>query len=248
MNLHNLLLGRASLPALRAGIIHVWQVSTGPASGSTEKLRPIVSPEEWERAGRFHFEKDRRAFLFCRGLLRSLLSLYTGAPASRMEFAFGPQGKPSLKSPGTNSPGFNASHSGERVILAFAAGREVGVDVELKRLDVNFAALARSSFSALERSAVVALPPAEQADLFYEYWTCKEACIKADGRGLAVPLDRFLIAHLPGKPFWRTVEVDDPSVLAPSLRIRILSEKPGYAAAVAASGSDWDVAPINVSS
>jgi 4'-phosphopantetheinyl transferase len=141
---------------------------------------------------------------------------------------------------------FNVSHSGERGLLAFAMDRDVGVDIEFKRPDVDFAALARSSFSQRECSAVTALLSPEQAELFYEYWTCKEACIKCDGRGLSVPLDGFSVVQ-GAQPLWRAVEADRSALLPPNLRVKILSDEPSYAAAVAAIGSDWDVERFRVS-
>jgi len=247
VNLRNLLFGPGPVPELKKGAIHVWQISTALEPGFTGELRKIMSPEECERAGRFFFERDRRAFSVCRGLLRILLGLYTQEPASGIEFTFGPQGKPALKTP-TSDVRFNVSHSGELAMLAFALGRDIGLDVEIKRSDVDFADLARSSFSPAERFAVTALPAHEQARLFYEYWTCKEACIKADGRGMSVPLDRFSIIPVSGSPWRRAIEVDQDPVLSASMQIRILPCEPNHAAAVASVGTDWDVEHIIVES
>jgi 4'-phosphopantetheinyl transferase len=78
---------------------------------------------------------------------------------------------------------FNVSHSGDVVLLGFAL-RNLGVDVERRQDGVDFAGLAKTSFSQMEQDTILALTPEKRASLFYEYWTCKEACIKADGRGL----------------------------------------------------------------
>src|SRR5215472_2261792 len=43
---------------------------------------------------------------------------------------------------------FNLSHSGSRALLAFTRGREVGVDIEQIRNNLDFEALARRFFSA----------------------------------------------------------------------------------------------------
>jgi 4'-phosphopantetheinyl transferase len=45
-----------------------------------------------------------------------------------------------------------------------------------------------------------ALPAAEQPRAFFEYWTLKEAYIKARGLGLALPLHQFAFALRPGQP------------------------------------------------
>lgn len=271
-SLDDILFGRTRIPKLAASAIHVWQVVTAPNARVSENCRKFLNAEECERADRFHFEKDRCAYTVCRALLRSLLSQYSGIPANEIQLAFSSHGKPFLKnSPslpaGISSPPvgisaspaqfcspaqipspvrFNVSHSGERGLLAFANDREVGIDIEFKRPDVDFAALARSPFSQRECSAVVALPLPKQAELFYEYWSCKEACIKCDGRGLSVPLGGFSVIQ-GAQPLWRAVEADRSALLPPNLRIKILSGESQYAAAVAAVGDDWDVERFLVS-
>jgi 4'-phosphopantetheinyl transferase len=140
---------------------------------------------------------------------------------------------------------FNVSHSGERVLLAFRMGAEVGADIERRRPDLDFAGLAESSFAPEERAAVLTLPPAERANLFYEYWTCKEACLKADGCGLSAPLDGFRIVGSERTPELRAVIADEALNTFSELQIRTLNAGPDYAAAVAASG-DWDLALMRI--
>jgi hypothetical protein len=45
---------------------------------------------------------------------------------------------------------FNLAHAGEYVICPLAANRDVGVDIEAERTDVDFVGLARQNFSAGE--------------------------------------------------------------------------------------------------
>ncbi len=111
---------------------------------------------------------------------------------------------------------------------------------------MDFACLAQSSFSPTERDAVLALAPEKRARLFYEYWTCKEACIKADGRGLSVPLGQFSIVESARGPQWREVAEANPGVFEAALGIRILDSTAGYAAAIAAPGTGWDVVRMDL--
>jgi len=48
-----------------------------------------------------------------------------------------------------------------------------------------------SYFSAREIADLALLPQDQQKQRFFDYWTLKEAYIKARGLGLAIPLDKF---------------------------------------------------------
>lgn len=232
--------GRDSVPILTGNCVHVWSVSTSKAH-KLETFAAVLSHEEKARADRFHFERDRCAFIVCRGMLRRLISAYTGLDASRIEFRLGPQGKPSLKEEHESGLRFNVSHSGDIALLAFSLHQEIGVDVELKRADVDFLSLAELSFSRDERAAIHSCSPADRADLFYEFWTCKEACIKADGRGLSVPLDQFSVATRGVDPRWREIISVGSGPLAPGMRGRMLAVGENYAAAAVSNLPGWQV-------
>lgn len=246
MNRHSPVFGHECVPKLEHDQIHVWRVST--ARNDLDAFVEILSLEERTRAARFHFERDRRSFTVCRGTLRRLLSCYIGEEPSGIGFDVGLQGKPSL--PQTHESGlrFNVAHSGELALLAFAWNQEIGVDVEFKRLDVDFVGLAERSFSQKERAAIIACAPADRANLFYEYWTCKEACIKADGRGLSIPLDQFSVVASGDQPGWREIVVTETGTLRCPMWSRILKVGDDYAAAVVTNAPAQQVLQLNLES
>jgi 4'-phosphopantetheinyl transferase len=55
----------------------------------------------------------------------------------------------------------------------------------------HLAQLARRFFAPAEAAAVVAAPPEKQTELFFRFWTLKEAYIKALGTGMYTPLASF---------------------------------------------------------
>jgi 4'-phosphopantetheinyl transferase len=238
-------LGKDDVPTLTDACVHVWSVPTGSAH-KLETFAEVLSSEEKARADRFHFERDRRAFIVSRGVLRRLICGYTGLDASQIGFRVGPHGKPSLKQEHRSELRFNVSHSGEIALLAFSLHQEIGVDVELKRTDVDFLALAQLSFSREERAAILSCSPADRADLFYEFWTCKEACIKADGRGLSVPLDQFSVATRGVDPRWREIISVGPGPLARGMRGRMLAIGENYAAAAVTNLPAWQVLQMDM--
>ncbi len=53
--------------------IEVWLARLDLESGQVAQCTELLSSEEQLRAGRFHFERDRRRFIVARGVLRTLL-------------------------------------------------------------------------------------------------------------------------------------------------------------------------------
>ena len=82
-------------------------------------------------------------------------------------------------------PDFNISHSGTRVACVLSLQGRVGIDLELCA-DLSIGDF-QSQFTAAEWATITG---SETPLLtFYRYWTAKESLIKADGRGLQIPLD-----------------------------------------------------------
>ena len=245
MNRRPQMFDRESVPRLASNCVHVWSLSTCKHD-NLEEFAEVLSPEECARAETFHFEKDRRTFVICRGTLRRLISFYTGLSAEQIGFCVGPQGKPSLKKAHASDLRFNVSHSGDIALLAFSGNQEIGVDVELKRAEIDFVLLAEMSFSKDERAALLACAPTDRANLFYEFWTCKEACIKADGRGLSVPLDEFSVATRGVNSQWREIIAAGSGFITSGMRSRVLDIGEDYAAAVVTNLRSWQVLQLDM--
>ena len=177
------------LPDLAPGSVHVWRVALDAAGGS-EHLFALLSPDERDRAARFHAESDRRRFVVARGVLRELLGRYCAAPPAALRFAAGQHGKPHLVEP-ASSPHFNLSHSAELALLAVATG-PVGVDLEWQDATLDHRELARHCFSVTEQQALAsAAGPEGVSRAFFAGWCRKEAYIKATGHGVMRGLDHF---------------------------------------------------------
>jgi 4'-phosphopantetheinyl transferase len=181
-------------PILRDGELHVW-LSMARQEPHARNLLDVLSTEEVERAGRFHFSRDRERFVHARGVLRTLLGRYLGADPAGLRFRSNDYGKPALAGEwGGSGINFNLSHSQEVVLYAFALGREVGVDVEHIRPEFAGEDIAARFFSAPEAEGLRHTPAEARAAAFFSCWTRKEAYIKAKGEGLSFPLDRFAVS------------------------------------------------------
>jgi 4'-phosphopantetheinyl transferase len=219
--------------------VHVWRSTLDWSAEATAALEPVLSPDERERVRRFHFERDRRCHLIARGLLRTLLGRYVGMAPDALRFDYSPFGKPSLAaSLMTRALQFNVSHAGELLLIAVAAGRTLGIDVEHIRTDIAVGEIAARFFSAHERDALATLPGDLQQQAFYDCWTRKEAYIKAVGDGLSLPLDQFDVAFLPGEPARLLATRPDPAE-ARRWSLRELQVADGYKAALAVEGVGW---------
>ena len=180
-----------ALATLTAGEVHAWYVRSNAVRPATlERFAAVMSADERARHDRFRFERDRHLFLVTRGVIRSLVAGYLGVDPAACVFEIDSRGRPSLAHPAGSGFFFNLSHTHGLVACAVAPEPEVGVDVEgVERR--RSPELPRQFFSKDEADALEALPEDAQTARFYDYWTLKEAYIKARGLGLALPLDGF---------------------------------------------------------
>ena len=165
-------------PLLAAGQIHLWTLHLNQNPGED-----LLSADERQRAERFKFDLHRRRYVARRTLMRKILSGYTGIPANELVFTYNPYDKPLLP----DGPVFNLSHSEDLALLAVTVSGALGVDVErVKPLD-DLVDLARMNFTEAEMRAFENATSDKRLLVFYDYWTRKEAILKAMGTGLSVP-------------------------------------------------------------
>jgi 4'-phosphopantetheinyl transferase len=166
------------------------------APGTAQRLLGLLSAQERATAARFALERDRRRFYVARARLRELLAERLDTAPAELELTRGAHGKPALGGRfARSSLRFNATHCGDLALFAFAAGREVGVDIEAVRPVPEAHAIAERFFSPREARHFFALPAREQPLAFFSCWTRKEAFAKALGSGLLQPpesLDVFI--------------------------------------------------------
>ena len=213
--------------------VHVWLASLDiPVT----KFHGLLAADERERAERFHFKKDRDRFIAQRGILRIILGCYLGVEPESVQFTHGENGKP-LIADGQNGEGlhFNLSHSENMAIYAFSDHREIGVDIEQIRDNIEMTQLVDRFFSAKEKAAWHSLPESQRKEAFFNAWTRKEAFTKATGAGLAMPLDRFDVSIAPGEAA-RLLGIDSDEKTAAEWSIQDIKPATGFAAALAMEG------------
>jgi 4'-phosphopantetheinyl transferase len=173
--------------------LHVGLLEAIDTPDGFEACRATLSIDEMRRAERFVFDRHRRQYIFAHGLLRLALSDFAPEIApSDWSLATGRYGRPFVAAPLTSVPiHFSLSHAEGCVACVVSTHAAVGVDVEQVSPRGSLMETAQSVFSPEEIEALRGLAPREAIDRFFDYWTLKEAYLKARGFGLNLPLDGF---------------------------------------------------------
>ena len=134
-----------------------------------------------ERNVRFRQWKDRLLHLTGKLLLIEALQ----------QFGFGDKCLYNLQYDQYNRPfiegdiDFNISHSGNYVLCAIGQNMHLGIDIEQIR-DIDFSDF-EQVMTTYQWNIIKNAPSQEKQ--FFQYWAVKESVIKADRRGLAIPLN-----------------------------------------------------------
>jgi 4'-phosphopantetheinyl transferase len=219
--------------ALNEGEVHVWRVDVRSAYTRRDVLWTFLASDERQKAADFLFEGDRKRFVVSRGVLRALTGRYLQRHPGSLEFGYNPYGKPFLA--GDFGICSSTSHSHGLVLLAFARGKEVGVDIQRVRVDLGLEGIAACCFSPREIAALHALPNDLREEAFFACWTRKEAFAKAKGRGLAQSFRQFDVTLTPGEPAV-LLNAKGSSQEIERWTLCELAPGPGYAAALAVDG------------
>jgi 4'-phosphopantetheinyl transferase len=181
--------------ALAPGEVRVTCVA--PAEVAADRLAALgglLSVDEEAQRVRYRRAEHGRDYQISRILMRTVLATHTGVAPTEIRFAANRHGRPELAYPRLEPAlSFNLSHTRDLIVLGATWGRALGVDVENTAAREAKLAIAERFFAADEVAALRALPAADRPRRFFDYWTLKEAYIKARGQGLSLPLERFVM-------------------------------------------------------
>jgi len=193
--------------------VSVWWLSVDAvAEREWPQLKARLDEAEQVRSARFHFDRDRQAYIAAHALGRMLLSSRAGGAPQDWRFSVGDHGKPEVVVPaGAPRLRLNLSHTRGLAAAALTVGDDIGIDVEW--LDRKSASLdlARRFFAAAECAQLERVPPDRLTETFLSFWTLKEAYVKAIGKGLAQSLDSFAFSLDPLAIHFDSVLADDPA-------------------------------------
>jgi 4'-phosphopantetheinyl transferase len=239
----------ADRAGLENGEVHVWN-ATLTEDGEGGEWAKILQPEERARAAAFAFDPDRRLYVHSHGVLRRILSRYTGREPGELVFEGSGGGKPRLKRrPDGGDLHFSLSHSGLSCLIAVRLRSPVGVDVERLRPLPDARRIARRWFTPAENDALARLSGAALERAFFALWTHREAVIKALGENLETGFSALTCA-LDSDASARLVSWRGDEAVTRPWRVRRLEPADGYLGAVAALEDfgamrclTWDASP-----
>jgi 4'-phosphopantetheinyl transferase len=145
-----------------------------------EKYFNMLPPPMQERSLAYLRWQDKYAYILGKALLVNLLELFEQDHSYLNFVSYNKFGRPFF-SCGID---FNISHSNEYIVCAIGKGIRLGIDVQfVKEIDLkNFeTVMTEDQWKVIKRST-------SPVKTFFSYWTIKESVIKADGRGLGIPL------------------------------------------------------------
>jgi 4'-phosphopantetheinyl transferase len=142
-------------------------------------LLSLLPPALQQKVLKFRRWEDQHAGLLGKILLRLALK-NAGYPPDLSRLHYTETQKPFLP----EGPAFNLSHSGNRVICLFGGQEPLGIDIE------SLTPLSFEDFQPqfTEKEWAIIRHDPTPLNAFYRFWTAKESILKADGRGLGIPL------------------------------------------------------------
>jgi 4'-phosphopantetheinyl transferase len=186
------------------------------------------------KISKFMRRPDAERSLLAESMVRYVLVAEYGLEAKGLSFGANQYGKPHVVGCPVH---YNVSHSGNWVVSGFD-DLPLGIDVEeIKRLNFD---IARRFFSQVEYEYIMAQPEQDRSLCFFDFWTYKESVIKAEGKGLSMPLDSFTVKISGDRG---TLE---PDPFASTWFLKQYPIEEGYKCALCAGKNDFPYAPERI--
>ncbi|UAC49646.1 4'-phosphopantetheinyl transferase superfamily protein [Bacillus aquiflavi] len=151
------------------------------------KMINFIDGNKKNRIIKMVHEDDKNRLLLAEALLRLIVCRKLDLRNDQIRLKQTKFGKPYLDL--DSELHFNISHSGDWVVCAIDR-QSVGVDVQ-EIIDIEYKEIAQNYFTEEEYLFIMNESLTNQLKKFYWIWTLKESYIKADGKGLSIPLKSF---------------------------------------------------------
>jgi 4'-phosphopantetheinyl transferase len=159
-----------------------------------DRYLELLSQLERDRQARFRFAEHRKLFLVSHVLVRTTLSRYADVAPDQWQFSQGEFGRPEVSGPEEALRlRFNLSHTEGLAACVICRDIDCGVDVERMNRVKDLGGVARRVLTASERDDLSRREGDSLGGRFTEYWTLKEAYMKARGKGFQLPPHTFTI-------------------------------------------------------
>ena len=216
---------------------HVWKASLDYSESKVNLVIGFLSRDEVERANQFYFERDRMQFIMRRGILKQIIAKYLAIEPKNLLFEYNRFGKPFLNSDFLKHDlRFNMSHSKNIALYCISYQKDVGIDIEYIREDVEFQQIIHRFFSHKEKEFIQKITIDKRREAFFRIWTRKEAVLKALGKGISFPIQMVNVPYNRSNFIIRINNVDDQCKES-SWYVQDLLPANNYIASIAIEGS-----------
>ena len=147
----------------------------------------LLSHAELERGNRGKHTITRQRFIAGRAFMRLILAHHLDRSASSIDILTTPFGKPYQTH--QRNLFFNLSGTGNQFALAVSYHADVGIDIETHKARKNMSGMVDTVLTEKEKVLYQQQPDEYKILFFYRAWCLKEATLKADGRGLSLPVN-----------------------------------------------------------
>ncbi len=170
---------------LNTNDVHIWYISfNNKKLLNIHKLFQILNKNEKIKSKSFIKQRDQRNYIISHAYLRLLLTKYhPNIKPESWKFSKNKYGKPFLSKEHNINVYLNISHTYSAVAYIFTKSNICGIDIEEDRNIILDEQIINLTFSAEEKN--IYKISRNKNDLFYRFWTLKEAYSKACGIGLS---------------------------------------------------------------
>ncbi len=187
-----------------------WRSLSALSEQTLEEYRALLSPEERARNTFYRRTEDQCLDVVARATLRLSLAQLTGDSPTEFRFVRSDDGPPALAGPNAGNVHFSITKTHDLIGVAISRAGPLGLDVEWLGRKNDIVSVARRWFAPHEIEDITTRPPNEAHQRFLEYWTLKEAWLKACGLGVPADLSQAVFmmqgdrsATVLGNDAWR---------------------------------------------
>ena len=174
-----------------SAIVELWQGSVRSDSSCYEADWNVLDEAEKSRARRFTQSTHHNQYVHIHAQVRYLLATILMQAPEQIIIKRSPQGKPYLVE--YPNIAFNLSHTNEYFLFAISENCNLGVDIEKCKSRPNMEGLVNKCFAITERDYWHTISQQDQPSVFYQFWTRKEAFVKATGSGIVLGLEQCVV-------------------------------------------------------
>lgn len=164
--------------------MHIFLLNVPAMIDNMDDYINMLSYQRAEKVKRLKNVKSKLANIFSELMIKYLVNKELSIDYDKIQFNCNQYGKPHVM--GLENFHYNISHSADYIVCAVHK-KSIGIDMErVRNININ---ISERFFSKYEYNYINQREDKTQA--FFDIWTLKESIIKADGRGMNIPLSSF---------------------------------------------------------